>query len=101
MSEAKSADGKSESKGESWENIDFAREITLGGKVRMKPISYFNCFSCVSCFHHDEYVLVIVKIGGGGVGIIYSGTFRGRPVALKTLFDPKVSFNLYYLVQRS
>ncbi|OQR96224.1 serine/threonine protein kinase [Achlya hypogyna] len=30
------------------------------------------------------------KIGGGGVGIVYSGTYRGRPVALKTLFDPRV-----------
>jgi len=25
------------------------------------------------------------KIGGGGVGIVYSGTYLGKPVALKTL----------------
>ncbi|EQC27782.1 TKL protein kinase [Saprolegnia diclina VS20] len=30
------------------------------------------------------------KIGGGGVGIVYSGTYRDQPVALKTLFDPRV-----------
>ncbi|KAF0710134.1 Aste57867_5585 [Aphanomyces stellatus] len=30
------------------------------------------------------------KIGGGGVGIVHRGKYRGRPVALKTLFDPRV-----------
>lgn len=34
------------------------------------------------------------RIGGGGVGVIYHGYFRGEPVALKTLFDTRVSEDL-------
>ena len=34
------------------------------------------------------------QVGGGGVGIVYEGTFRGQPVALKTLFDPRVDATL-------
>ena len=30
------------------------------------------------------------EIGGGGVALVYEGSFRDEPVALKTLFDPKV-----------
>ena len=30
------------------------------------------------------------EIGGGGVALVYEGHFRDEPVALKTLFDPKV-----------
>ena len=30
------------------------------------------------------------RIGGGGVGVIYSGYFGGERVALKTLFDTRV-----------
>ena len=30
------------------------------------------------------------EIGGGGVALVYEGYFRDEPVALKTLFDPKV-----------
>ncbi|CAK4697160.1 unnamed protein product [Aphanomyces euteiches] len=30
------------------------------------------------------------KIGGGGVGIVYRGKYLSKPVALKTLFDPRV-----------
>jgi len=30
------------------------------------------------------------QIGGGGVALVYRGTFGGRSVAVKTLFDPKV-----------
>lgn len=30
------------------------------------------------------------RIGGGGVGVVYEGWFRGEHVALKTLFDPRV-----------
>ncbi|OQS06075.1 serine/threonine protein kinase [Thraustotheca clavata] len=37
-----------------------------------------------------EELTVGEKIGGGGVGIVYSGTYRGKEVALKTLFDPRV-----------
>ncbi len=35
-------------------------------------------------------------IGGGGVGVIYSGNIRrtNDPVAIKTLFDPRVSEDL-------
>ncbi|CAM9577965.1 unnamed protein product [Phaeothamnion confervicola] len=33
-------------------------------------------------------------IGGGGVGMVYEGTFEGKRVALKTLFDPRVDQNL-------
>jgi serine/threonine protein kinase len=33
-------------------------------------------------------------IGGGGVGLVYSGRLRGKPVALKTLFDSRVSDEL-------
>eukprot|EP01039_Chlorochromonas_danica_P001075 gene1075-1165_t len=31
------------------------------------------------------------RIGGGGVGIIYQGYWRKKPVALKTLFDARIS----------
>ena len=34
------------------------------------------------------------RIGGGGVGIVYNGWFRGRPVALKTLFDNRLGEDL-------
>lgn len=34
------------------------------------------------------------RIGGGGVGVIYNGYFRGKPVALKALFDPRISEEL-------
>ena len=30
------------------------------------------------------------EIGGGGVALVYEGYYRNEPVALKTLFDPKV-----------
>jgi len=33
-------------------------------------------------------------IGGGGVGVIYKGWYKGEEVALKTLFDPRVDENL-------
>eukprot|EP00607_Mallomonas_marina_P010692 CAMPEP_0182421992 /NCGR_PEP_ID=MMETSP1167-20130531/7586_1 /TAXON_ID=2988 /ORGANISM="Mallomonas Sp, Strain CCMP3275" /LENGTH=313 /DNA_ID=CAMNT_0024599681 /DNA_START=112 /DNA_END=1053 /DNA_ORIENTATION=- len=33
-------------------------------------------------------------IGGGGVGVIYRGWFRGEEVALKALFDPRVDEKL-------
>lgn len=31
------------------------------------------------------------KIGGGGIGVIHRGTFRNEPVAVKTLFNPRVT----------
>lgn len=34
------------------------------------------------------------RIGGGGVGIIYKGWFRDKPVALKTLFDARIGADL-------
>lgn len=34
------------------------------------------------------------RIGGGGVGIIYKGWWRDQPVALKTLFDARISGDL-------
>ena len=34
------------------------------------------------------------RIGGGGVGVVYEGWFRGEQVALKTLFDPRVDEKL-------
>lgn len=34
------------------------------------------------------------RIGGGGVGIIYKGWFREKPVALKTLFDARIGADL-------
>ena len=34
------------------------------------------------------------QIGGGGVGLVYKGYFEDSPVALKTLFDPKVNEDL-------
>lgn len=34
------------------------------------------------------------RIGGGGIGVIYHGYYRNEPVALKTLFDPRVSEEL-------
>lgn len=33
-------------------------------------------------------------IGGGGVGVIYKGWWRNQKVALKTLFDPRISEDL-------
>jgi serine/threonine protein kinase len=34
------------------------------------------------------------RIGGGGVGVIYKGFWKDQPVALKTLFDPRISEDL-------
>jgi hypothetical protein len=34
------------------------------------------------------------RIGGGGIGIIYDGWYQNQQVALKTLFDPRVSEEL-------
>ena len=34
------------------------------------------------------------KIGGGGVGVIYNGWYRGEAVALKTLFDTRIGEDL-------
>ncbi len=34
------------------------------------------------------------RISGGGVGIIYHGYWRDQPVALKTLFDARISSDL-------
>jgi serine/threonine protein kinase len=53
-----------EEKGGGWEHINFD-EIDLGD-----------------------------RIGGGGVGIVYNGWFRGQPVALKTLFDNRIGEDL-------
>jgi len=50
--------------GEGWANVEFG-EIELGD-----------------------------RIGGGGVGIIYKGYWRNEPVALKTLFDARISQEL-------
>jgi serine/threonine protein kinase len=50
---------------EGWTHLDFDRDIELGE-----------------------------RIGGGGVGVIYKGWFHDRPVALKTLFDPRVDERL-------
>lgn len=50
---------------EGWQHIDYNRDIELGE-----------------------------RIGGGGAGVIYRGWYRSQPVALKTLFDPRVDENL-------
>lgn len=34
------------------------------------------------------------RIGGGGVGVIYKGWWRDRPVAMKTLFDARIGQDL-------
>lgn len=47
-----------------WKNVDFS-EIELGD-----------------------------RIGGGGVGIVYKGWWKDEPVALKTLFDARISADL-------
>jgi serine/threonine protein kinase len=49
-----------------------------------------------STWRNIEYddVQIGDRIGGGGVGIIYNGWFRNEPVALKTLFDSRVSEDL-------
>ena len=65
--ESKSGDeGKcrEEEKGGGWEHINF-NEIEIGD-----------------------------RIGGGGVGVIYNGWFRGQSVALKTLFDNRIGEDL-------
>lgn len=38
-----------------------------------------------------EDIRVGAKIGGGGSGIIYEGEFQGEKVAIKTLFNPRVT----------
>lgn len=34
------------------------------------------------------------KIGGGGAGVIFKGFWKRQPVALKALFDPRISEEL-------
>lgn len=64
-SKSESKDGEEDSKGGGgWDHIDFD-EIELGE-----------------------------RIGGGGVGIVYNGWFKGQPVALKTLFDNRIGDDL-------
>ena len=48
-----------------WAHIDFEKEIEMGE-----------------------------RIGGGGVGVIFKGTFKNEPVALKTLFDARIGEDL-------
>jgi tRNA A-37 threonylcarbamoyl transferase component Bud32 len=43
---------------------------------------------------HPEDIDVGQRIGGGGFAIVYEGRWEGRHVALKTLFDPRVSQEL-------
>jgi serine/threonine protein kinase len=67
MSESKSGNKskqRDEEKGGGWDHIDFD-EIEIGE-----------------------------RIGGGGVGIVYNGWFKGQPVALKTLFDNRIGEDL-------
>jgi serine/threonine protein kinase len=67
---SKTADAKDEAGGGGggalvgWENVDFA-EIELGE-----------------------------QIGGGGVGLIYKGWWKDKPVGLKTLFDSRIGEDL-------
>ena len=35
------------------------------------------------------------RIAGGGSGIIHEGWYKKKPVAVKLLFDPKISKDLY------
>ncbi|GAB9473714.1 hypothetical protein Gpo141_00010862, partial [Globisporangium polare] len=35
-------------------------------------------------------LMVCENIGGGGVALVHRGFYRKQPVALKTLFDPRV-----------
>eukprot|EP01031_Cornospumella_fuschlensis_P036760 gene36760-44592_t len=60
----KGMDGTFSSSVPSWANVSFG-EVTLGE-----------------------------RIGGGGVGIIYKGYWKKQPVALKTLFDARISNDL-------
>ena len=39
----------------------------------------------------DEEIELGEMIGGGGFALVYEGKWRGRQVALKTLFDPRVT----------
>ena len=39
----------------------------------------------------DEEIELGAQIGGGGFALVYEGKWRGRRVALKTLFDPRVT----------
>ena len=55
VNESKQADADEEPDGGGWTNIDFS-DIELED-----------------------------KIGGGGVGVVYNGRYKGEPVALKTL----------------
>ena len=41
-----------------------------------------------------EEIEVGDRIGGGGVGIIYKGWWKDKPVALKALFDSRISEDL-------
>ena len=34
------------------------------------------------------------RIGGGGVGVVYKGWWKNQPVAIKALFDPRISEEL-------
>ena len=43
---------------------------------------------------HPEDIDIGQRIGGGGFAIVYEGRWEGRHVALKTLFDPRVSKEL-------
>eukprot|EP00957_Ditylum_brightwellii_P043450 3294207-Ditylum_brightwellii.AAC.1 len=50
--------------------------------------------SCWKQINFDDEIELGKQIGGGGSGIIYKGWYRGKPVALKTLFDPSITLEL-------
>jgi serine/threonine protein kinase len=72
---SKRAEGKYDSEGEEFEN-DMNNTIPEWANVSFDELE------------------VGERIGGGGVGIVYQGYWKGKAVALKTLFDARISTEL-------
>ncbi len=43
----------------------------------------------------EKELILENRIAGGGSGIIHEGWYKKKPVAIKLLFDPKLSKDLY------
>jgi tRNA A-37 threonylcarbamoyl transferase component Bud32 len=60
------------------------------------PVKYNNTSSKGTQWEHidPEELEIGQRIGGGGFAIVYEGHWKGKHVALKTLFDPRVDDKL-------
>lgn len=59
----------------------------------------YKCTYCNEIDNWDEIDLdeleINQQIGGGGYAIVHEGKYKGKPVAIKLIFDPHVFLSNY------